>query len=148
MASGTATVSRYVPGMEEYFTNGKDILWFKTVEECIDLCKYYLLHNKEAKQIGCAGAKIVKENFSYYSTVKDLVKIFPENLVLWSSLKSQIFLMYKNKLESHGFDEIKNLVQNIKSNPKLTELQKTKLLQQVLAGFCITDKEYILCHRS
>jgi len=148
MASGTAVVSRYVPGMEKYFTNGKDILWFKTAEECVDLCKYYLSHSKEAKKIGYAGAKIVKENFTYYFMVKDLAKFFPESLILSLSSKSQISLMLENILVPRDFDGIKKFVENIKNDPKLIELHKTRLLERVLAGFCIIDKEYTLCHRS
>jgi hypothetical protein len=62
MASGTITISTYIPGLEKYFDNNKDLVWFKTADECVDLVKYYLEHEDEARQIGINGSKKVLEN--------------------------------------------------------------------------------------
>jgi hypothetical protein len=72
MASGTLTVSCYIPGLEKYFENGRDLVWFKTVDECMDLVKYYLAHEEEAKQIGINGSKIVLEHHTKLARIKEL----------------------------------------------------------------------------
>ena len=81
MGSGTLTLCHYIPGLEEYFENGKDCVWFKSVPECIEMAQYYLKHPKEADQIGRNGAEKVKNEHSYLSRVKELSKklhIVPE----------------------------------------------------------------------
>jgi len=72
MASGTLTLSHYIPGLERYFENGKDLVWFKTEDECMKLIDYYLNNEGEAKRIGLNGsAKVLKEH-SYEARIKEL----------------------------------------------------------------------------
>jgi hypothetical protein len=74
MATGTVTVSSYIPGFEEYFTHGKDSLWFKTTDECVDLCTYCLQNPEEADKIGREGAKKMVAGHTYYHRVRELAK--------------------------------------------------------------------------
>lgn len=57
MSSGTLTVSSYIPDLEVYFENKKDLVWFKTADECIEVVKYYLEHEEEARKIGISGSQ-------------------------------------------------------------------------------------------
>ena len=61
MATGTLTLSKYIPGMEEYFINHKHLVWFDTIEECMDMIKFYLENDNEREKIGINGAKILLE---------------------------------------------------------------------------------------
>jgi len=74
MASGTPTVSHYIPGMERYFTNNENILWFKTPQECLELVQFCLNNPDKAEQIGKAGAEIIKKEHSYACRTKELSK--------------------------------------------------------------------------
>jgi len=80
MGSGTLTLCHYIPGLEDYFENGKDCVWFKTVPECLEKAKYYLSHPEEAEEIGKRGAEKVFKEHSYLSRVQELstrLKISP-----------------------------------------------------------------------
>lgn len=74
LATGTLTVSSYIPGLEEYFTNGKDLVWFKTPEECVELCRHYAQHPNEAEEIGATGAKKALAEHTYFQRVAELSK--------------------------------------------------------------------------
>lgn len=74
MATGTLTISNYIPGLEEYFSNHEHLVWFNTPSECVDLCKYYLNHPDEAEKIGTAGANKVKQEHTYFKRVEELAK--------------------------------------------------------------------------
>ena len=72
MGSGTLTISAYVPGLERYFDNNHDLVWFKSADECMDLVQYYLKHEDEARQIGINGAKKIQEFHSRVEFIKRL----------------------------------------------------------------------------
>lgn len=74
LATGTLTVSTYIPGLEEYFVNGKDLVWFKTAAECVELCRHYAGHPQEADAIGKAGAEKVMKEHTYSKRVAELAK--------------------------------------------------------------------------
>lgn len=75
MATGTLTISAYIPGLEKYFKNGEEIVWFKSSDECIELVKYYLDHEDEAHRIGMNGSKIILENHTRIAKIKRLRKM-------------------------------------------------------------------------
>jgi hypothetical protein len=63
MASGTPLVCHYVPGLEKEFEEGRDLLWFRSPEECVDKVRWLLAHPQEAARIGKAGrAKVLAEH--------------------------------------------------------------------------------------
>lgn len=72
MVSGTITVSCYIPGLENYFENGKDLVWFRSADECTDLVKYYLDHEEEARKIGASGSKKVSEHHTKFARIKEM----------------------------------------------------------------------------
>jgi spore maturation protein CgeB len=72
MASGTLTLSAYIPGLETYFDNKRDLVWFKSADECVELAKYYLEHEEEAKQIGINGSKKVLEHHTKFARIKEM----------------------------------------------------------------------------
>jgi spore maturation protein CgeB len=74
MAAGTLTLSCYIPGLETIFENKKDLVWFKTADECIELAKYYLEHEDEALQIGINGNKEVAKNHTKFARIKEMSK--------------------------------------------------------------------------
>jgi len=59
IATGRMLLMEYVEGMEDDFENHKHFVWFKTIEEGIDLIKYYLDHEKEREEIGWNGRSLI-----------------------------------------------------------------------------------------
>jgi len=47
MCSGSLHITHYVPGMENYFTNHEDCVWFETIDECMELVKFYLENDEK-----------------------------------------------------------------------------------------------------
>ena len=72
MAAGTLTLSAYIPGLEKYFKNKQDLVWFKHADECINLAKYYLEHNEEAREIGINGSQKVLAYHNKQARIKEI----------------------------------------------------------------------------
>jgi spore maturation protein CgeB len=72
MATGTLTISSYIPGLEKYFDNKKDLVWFKTADECVKLVKYYLEHEDEACQIGINGSNKILKYHTRIARIKEM----------------------------------------------------------------------------
>jgi len=58
-------LTNYQEDLQEYFADGKELLVYRSLEEALDKCRYYLAHEKEAEKIRQNGYRIVKEKFSY-----------------------------------------------------------------------------------
>lgn len=65
MACGGFVLSNWQPEIAEYFIEGKEIVMFDSLEDCLDKTTYYLEHEEERKQIAYCGQKKVRETFSY-----------------------------------------------------------------------------------
>jgi spore maturation protein CgeB len=61
--------------MEEHFTNHKNIVWFKTVEDGIDLVRYYLEHDYEREAIAHECYKLACEKFTFEQRMHDFEKV-------------------------------------------------------------------------
>lgn len=62
-ACNTLCLCEQMPGIEEFFIPGKEIVLFDTKEECLAKINYYLEHEKERKVIAQAGyERTVKEH--------------------------------------------------------------------------------------
>lgn len=78
MASGNMVITKYIPGLEKYFTNFKDIVWFYSLGDCITLIEYYLNHEEERLEIAKNGAKAVQKDFKWESIMEKAYHIvFP-----------------------------------------------------------------------
>ena len=70
MASGSMVITRYIPGLEKYFTNFKDIIWFYSLTDCLDLIKYYLEHDDEREEIARNSQAVVRKDFRWEAIMK------------------------------------------------------------------------------
>jgi len=73
MASGNLMITKYIPKLENYFTNHKDIVWFYSLCDCVDLIKYYLNHDTERENIIKNSLKSVNM-FKWESIMKKAYK--------------------------------------------------------------------------
>jgi hypothetical protein len=74
MASGTFHIMNYFSGLETVFENKKDLVWFTTIHEAIELLKYYLIHDKEREEIARTGRLNVITNHTWDIRVSDLIE--------------------------------------------------------------------------
>lgn len=54
-AAGAMLLAEYAPGLERYYEDGKEAVFFTSVEELIDKAFHYLLHDEERNAIAWAG---------------------------------------------------------------------------------------------
>lgn len=73
MACGGFVLTNRQPEILEYFENGREIVTFGSMEECLDKIAYYLEHEEERQKIAAMGQLIVRDKFGYE---KGLMKLF------------------------------------------------------------------------
>ncbi len=65
LAAGGFLITNYQSEINEYFTNGEELIVAYTPEEMIDKTAYYLENEDERKKIASNGQKKVLDNFAY-----------------------------------------------------------------------------------
>lgn len=73
MACGGFVITNWQPEIAEYFEEGRDIVFFRSAEECLNKINYYLAHDEERRAIASAGQRSVQERFGYRT---GLMKLF------------------------------------------------------------------------
>lgn len=75
-------ITLYIPGMEEDFTNHKDVVWFgkgmsfkKAIKEGLDLIQYYLDHDTEREDIAWSGWNLAMKKFTFKERMRDFEKL-------------------------------------------------------------------------
>jgi len=64
--------------INDYFTNGKDFVSYRSCKQAANLIKYYLAHPKEAEMIARSGQRKALKNHSYQKRTEELIKIIEE----------------------------------------------------------------------
>lgn len=75
LGCGGFVLSNYQPELAEYFREDKEIVLFRSLEECLDKIDYYLSHEDKRAQIARAGFDAVKKNFDYKTGLTSLLAI-------------------------------------------------------------------------
>jgi len=65
----------YTPGIEEHFENRKHLVWFRNIEEGIDLIRYYLEHDNEREEIAEAGYRLACEKWTFEQRMHDFERM-------------------------------------------------------------------------
>jgi len=73
LASGTPLVTRYVPGLEKEFENGKHLLWYETQEQLVSAVKSLLGDEALRRRIGREGRAEAIRNHSWFSRILSLL---------------------------------------------------------------------------
>lgn len=66
-------LTEYTPTMPKAFENKKHLVWYKTMEEAVELAKYYLEHDEEREAIAKAGYELVRKNGTYENRWKEIL---------------------------------------------------------------------------
>jgi len=75
VASGRPTITWYFPGIEDYFTEGKDILVARSDQDVINHVNFCKNDLEQAKNIGIEGYKKVLKDHTYTARAIELLKI-------------------------------------------------------------------------
>jgi hypothetical protein len=73
MASGAFHLTRYFPGLETVFHGGREVVWFHSIHEAMELIRYYLDHDGEREEIAAAGRRRVLAEHTWNHRVAELL---------------------------------------------------------------------------
>lgn len=72
-ANGIMQICDNKDHLSEIFDLGKEAVGFSTVDEAIDLCRYYLAHDRERREIAAAGWERVNRDYNEVAVFKKMV---------------------------------------------------------------------------
>ena len=72
---GALLVTDWKVNLHEMFEPGKEVVAYRSPEECVELVQYYLEHDKEREAIARAGQERTLREHTYYHRMQELVEI-------------------------------------------------------------------------
>ena len=72
---GTLLITDWKENLSEIFEPGKEVVAYRSAEECVELLRYYLENEEERETIASAGQRRTLGEHSYYQRMKELVEI-------------------------------------------------------------------------
>jgi hypothetical protein len=72
---GTMLLTDWKVNLPELFEPGKEVVAYRSTEECVELVKYYLAHDSEREAIAKAGQQRTLCEHSYYHRMQELTEI-------------------------------------------------------------------------
>lgn len=72
---GTLLITDWKVNLHEMFEPGKEVVAYRTPEECAELIQYYLEHDDEREAIARAGQQRTLREHTYYQRMQELVDI-------------------------------------------------------------------------
>ncbi len=78
LGTGTFCLSHRYQNIDDRFIDGVHLKTFDSFLELEYLCKYYLAHPEERKQIADAGRELCHNNYTFNHMIKNIKKIYDE----------------------------------------------------------------------
>lgn len=72
---GTMLLTDWKTNLHELFELGKEVVAYRSIDECVELVNYYLAHDSEREAIAAAGQKRTLCEHSYYHRMQELTEI-------------------------------------------------------------------------
>lgn len=72
---GTCLITDWKDNLGELFEPGKEVLAYRSVEECVELIRHYLAHEEEREAIGRAAQARTLREHTYFHRMQELVDI-------------------------------------------------------------------------
>jgi len=72
---GTLLVTDWKVNLHEMFEPGKEVVTYRSPEECVEVIRYYLQHEEERQRIARAGQERTLREHTYYQRMQELVQI-------------------------------------------------------------------------
>ncbi|KPA13127.1 glycosyl transferase [Candidatus Magnetomorum sp. HK-1] len=77
---GALLITDYKDNLNEIFEVGKEVVAYRSPEECVDLIDYYMKHPKEAEQIARAGQERTLQDHTYTERMNQISEILKKHL--------------------------------------------------------------------
>ena len=77
---GTLLVTDWKENLGEMFEPGREVVAYRSPEECVELVRYYLDHDAERERIARAGQERTLREHTYYHRMRELVDIVRAHL--------------------------------------------------------------------
>ena len=77
---GTLLVTDWKVNLHEMFEPGKEVVCYRTAEECAEMIQYYLEHDDEREAIARAGQQRTLRDHTYYQRMQEFVDIVQKYL--------------------------------------------------------------------
>jgi len=75
LAAGGFIMIDTTPGLRTWLEDGKHVVYYKSISDCLDKIEYYLNHDEERLKIAAAGHEFIKNNWTYDHFVKKIRSI-------------------------------------------------------------------------
>ena len=72
---GTLLLTDWKTNLHELFEIGKEVVAYRSTEECVELVQHYLAHDAEREAIAKAGQQRTLSEHSYYHRMQELTEI-------------------------------------------------------------------------
>jgi len=72
---GTFLITDWKKNLHEMFEPGKEVVCYRTREECAEMAQYYLEHSEEREAIARAGQQRTLRDHTYYQRMQSLIEI-------------------------------------------------------------------------
>ena len=81
-AKGVSTllITDWKANLHEMFEPGKEVVSYRSAEECVEMIQYFLEHDKEREGIARAGQQRTLRDHTYYKRMQELVNIVQKYL--------------------------------------------------------------------
>jgi len=73
LGCGGFLLTRYIPGLEEFFGNHRHLVWFRSHDEALELVDHYLAHEDERERIARAGCEYVHAYHTFRHATAEIV---------------------------------------------------------------------------
>ncbi len=77
---GTLLITDHKDNLHTLFEPGKEVVAYRSAEECVELINYYLEHEEERKAIAKAGQERTLREHTWYHRMQELVEIVERHL--------------------------------------------------------------------
>lgn len=88
---GTLLITDWKVNLHEMFEAGKEVVAYRSAEECVELIRYYLEHGDEREAIARAGQRRTLREHTYYQRMQELADIIERYLRLPRTATRKVF---------------------------------------------------------
>ena len=68
-------LTNYAPGLEDIFENHRHLVWYRSVEECLELIEHYRARPDDRARIAAEGHAFARAHRTYDDFARDLVDL-------------------------------------------------------------------------
>ena len=141
---GALLLTDYKDNLNELFEVGKEVVAYRSPEECVALIKYYLTNPKETDKIARAGQKRTNKDHTYAKRMEKTAKILERHLDNRRKKKRcSVLNMTKENYEYHLPNNKSQLVYKKSNLTKNNVNQKNHILNQLLSNPITASKDLV-----